>query len=212
MPKSLFIRSLGLQPYPSVLERMHQFTDSRTADTPDELWLLQHQPVYTLGQAGDKSHILDAGEITVIQSDRGGQVTYHGPGQLIVYVLVDLRRLNIGVRSLVSIIENAVIALLESYGITSASRREAPGVYVGDDKIAALGLRVRRGCSFHGLSLNVGMDLEPFSRINPCGFSGLGVTQMVDQLTGKKASASIDQVGDALTQILTDKLRPVCSK
>ena len=207
MPTSIVIRQLGLQPYASVLQRMHQFTDTRTAETADELWVLQHQPVYTLGQAGDKSHILDAGDISVIQSDRGGQVTYHGPGQLVIYVLADLRRLNIGVRSLVSLIEDAVIALLAEYGVSSNSRRDAPGVYVGENKIAALGLRVRRGCSFHGLSLNIDMDLEPFSRINPCGYQGLGVTQLQDLIMSKDAGAVLDQVASVLTTILTDKLQ-----
>lgn len=208
MSKPFVVRQLGLQPYAPVLERMHQFTDTRTAETADELWVLQHQPVYTLGQAGDKSHILDAGNISVVQSDRGGQVTYHGPGQLIIYVLADLRRLNIGVRTLVSIIEDAVIALLKSYGVASSSRRDAPGVYVAENKIAALGLRVRRGCSFHGLSLNVDMDLEPFSRINPCGYSGLGVTQLNDQLTDEMTGAHIDEVATGLTRVLTAKLQP----
>lgn len=207
MSNPIRVCQLGLQPYAPILERMHQFTDTRTAETDDELWVLQHQPVYTLGQAGDKSHILDAGDISVFQSDRGGQVTYHGPGQLIIYVLADLRRLNIGVRTLVSTIEDAIIELLSGYGITSSSRPNAPGVYVAENKIAALGLRVRRGCSFHGLSLNVDMDLEPFSRINPCGYSGLGVTQLNDQFADKKTAVPVDQVAVALTQVLTSKLQ-----
>jgi len=160
MADSIVVRSLGIQPYASTLSRMHDFTDSRDAQTPDELWVLQHPQVYTLGQAADVAHILDAGEIEVIKSDRGGQVTYHGPGQVIVYVMVDLRRRNLGVRSLVSLIENTVIEFLQRYKIESVSRRDAPGVYVADSKIAALGLRVRRGCSFHGMALNVSMDLD----------------------------------------------------
>ncbi len=197
----VIVRELGLQPYRPVVGQMHEFTDSRCANTADELWVLQHSPVYTLGQAGDAGHILDAGDIEVVQTDRGGQVTYHGPGQLIIYVLVDLRRLNLGVRSLVELMENAVIDLLGTYDISSESRRDAPGVYVKDKKIAALGLRVRRGCTFHGLSLNIDMELEPFSRINPCGYRDLQVTQLIDE----GVDASIEQVGASLVSILSEK-------
>lgn len=174
----LIVRELGLQPYEQVWQDMQLFTDQRSETTADELWLLQHSPVYTLGKNGKPDHILDAQHIPVIKSDRGGQVTYHGPGQVIVYTLLDLNRRHIGVRELVTRIENSVIELLEDYDIRANARRDAPGVYVDGRKIAALGLRVRKGRSFHGLALNVDMDLEPFSRINPCGYQGLEVTQL----------------------------------
>ena len=174
----LIVRELGLQPYEQVWQDMQLFTDQRSETTADELWLLQHSPVYTLGKNGKPDHILDAQDIPVIKSDRGGQVTYHGPGQVIVYTLLDLNRRRIGVRELVTRIENSVIELLEDYDIRANARKDAPGVYVEGRKIAALGLRVRKGCSFHGLALNVDMDLEPFSRINPCGYQGLEVTQL----------------------------------
>ncbi|UCB54433.1 MAG: lipoyl(octanoyl) transferase LipB [Thiotrichales bacterium] len=177
---SLVIRELGLQPYPQVWQQMQDFTDRRDDATPDELWLLQHPRVYTLGKNGRAEHVIDAGDIPVVQSDRGGQVTYHGPGQLVAYTLLDLNRMKIGVRELVSRLENSVIALLDDYGISANARKDAPGVYVEGKKIAALGLRVRRGCSFHGLALNVDMDLEPFSHINPCGYEDLEVTQLSD--------------------------------
>jgi len=175
---SLVVRELGLQPYQQVWQDMQLFTDQRTDSTEDELWLLQHLPVYTLGKNGKPEHILNSQHIPVIKSDRGGQVTYHGPGQLIVYTLLDLNRMHIGVRELVTRIENSVIKLLEGYDISATARKDAPGVYVDGRKIAALGLRVRKGRSFHGLALNVDMDLEPFARINPCGYEGLEVTQL----------------------------------
>jgi lipoyl(octanoyl) transferase len=159
---------------------MQAFTDTRGPATPDELWVLEHPPVFTLGQAGRPEHLLDPGTIPVVQVDRGGQVTYHGPGQVVLYCLVDLRRAGLGVRGLVSLLEQAVVDLLAARGIPAKSRTDAPGVYVGGRKIAALGLRVRRGCSFHGLSLNVAMDLSPFGRINPCGYAGMEVTQLTD--------------------------------
>ena len=174
----LIVRELGLQPYEQIWQDMQLFTDQRSETTADELWLLQHSPVYTLGKNGRPDHILDAQDIPVIISDRGGQVTYHGPGQVIVYTLLDLNRRHIGVRELVTRIENSVIELLEDYDIRANARKDAPGVYVDGRKIAALGLRVRKGRSFHGLALNVDMDLEPFSRINPCGYQGLEVTQL----------------------------------
>ena len=175
---SLIIRELGLQPYEQVWMDMQQFTDRRSDSTEDELWLLQHPPVYTLGKNGKVEHILDPAGVPVIKSDRGGQVTYHGPGQVIVYTLLDLTRMKIGVRELVTRIETSVINLLEEYSIQASARKDAPGVYVQGRKIAALGLRVRKGRSFHGLSFNVDMDLEPFSRINPCGYQDLEVTQL----------------------------------
>lgn len=173
-------RSLGRVPYEATLERMREFTDIRGQETPDEFWVLEHDKVLTLGQAGKREHLLATTDIPVVQTDRGGQVTYHGPGQLVIYLMIDIRRLGIGVRSLVDGIEQAVIALLDEFGIVAVARRDAPGVYVDDRKIAALGLRVRRGCSYHGLSLNVDMDLSPFGTINPCGYEGLQVTQLAD--------------------------------
>lgn len=174
----VLVRRLGLVDYLPTFQAMQAFTEARTADTPDEIWLLEHAPVFTQGMNGKAEHLLAPGEIPVVQVDRGGQVTYHGPGQLVVYLLLDLRRRKLGVRQVVSAMEQAVIALLDDYGIAAEARPEAPGVYVEGNKIAALGLRVRRGCSYHGLSLNIDMELEPFSRINPCGYQGLGVTQL----------------------------------
>ena len=179
-PSTLLVRELGLQPYEPIWRAMQALTAERTAQTPDQVWIVQHLPVFTLGQAGRPEHLLDPGEIPVIRVDRGGQVTYHGPGQLILYLMLDLRRRGLGIRELVTAMEQAIIDLLGECGVTAQSRREAPGVYVGGRKIASLGLRVRRGCSYHGLALNVDMDLEPFRRINPCGYPGLEVTQMVE--------------------------------
>ena len=159
---------------------MSAFTDARGSQTRDELWLVEHDPVFTLGQAGKPEHLLAPGDIPVIHVDRGGQVTYHGPGQLVAYPLLDLRRLKIGVRELVHRIEQAAIDTLSAWGIDGERRDGAPGIYVGGAKILALGLRVRRGCSFHGLALNIAMDLSPFSRINPCGYQGLQVTQVLN--------------------------------
>ena len=175
---SLIVRRLGILDYQQCWQAMQQFTNQRTSDTPDELWLLQHFPVYTLGLNGKREHIHDVGDIPVVNCDRGGQVTYHGPGQLVCYVLVDLHRAGIGVKKLVWYLEQAVIDLLNCFDITGARRENAPGVYVDGAKIAALGLRIRRRCSYHGLSLNVNMDLSPFSHINPCGFENLKVTQL----------------------------------
>ena len=159
---------------------MQAFTDARDADTPDELWLVEHDPVFTLGQAGKPEHVLAPGDIPVLHVDRGGQVTYHGPGQLVLYPLLDLRRLKVGVKEYVCKIEQAIIDTLADWNIEAVRREGAPGVYVAGAKIAALGIRVRRGCSFHGLAFNIDMDLSPFSRINPCGYEGLQVTSMVD--------------------------------
>jgi lipoyl(octanoyl) transferase len=181
---------------------MQQFTDRRDATTPDELWLVEHPPVFTLGMNGKPEHLLDPGDIPVVNIDRGGQVTYHGPGQLVAYLLLDLKRRKLGVRMLVERIEQAVIDLLADYGIEARGRRDAPGVYVGEKKIAALGLRVRRGCSYHGLALNVNMDLAPFKRINPCGHAGLEVTRLAD-LGGPD---SIDAVAPALCAGLARQL------
>lgn len=176
------LRHLGVADYAATHAAMRAFTDARGAETADELWFLQHPPVYTLGQAGRPGHLLDAGGIPLIHTDRGGQITYHGPGQIVVYLLIDLHRRGYGVRSLVTRIEQAVIATLAGYGIAAYADARAPGVYVDVDglrsKIASLGLRVRRGCSYHGLALNADMDLSPFSRIDPCGYRGLRVTQL----------------------------------
>jgi len=174
------VRQLGRQPYEPVWQEMQAFTASRDATTRDEIWLVEHLPVFTLGQAGKPEHLLDPGDIPVIRTDRGGQVTYHGPGQLVAYLLLNLRHYGLGVRQLVTLIEQSIVDLLREFGIASTARPDAPGVYVDGSKIAALGLRVRHGCSFHGLSLNVDMDLEPFSRINPCGYPDLKVVQMRD--------------------------------
>lgn len=179
-PDVPFLRDWGRVDYQTTLDGMRAFTDARTSETPDEFWTLEHDPVLTLGQAGKREHLLTPSDVPVVQTDRGGQVTYHGPGQLVIYLLLDIRRLGISVRDLVDGIEHSVIALLDDYGIESAARKEAPGVYVDGRKIAALGLRVRRGRSYHGLSLNVDMDLAPFSTINPCGYQGLEVTQLRD--------------------------------
>ncbi|HET9485762.1 MAG TPA: lipoyl(octanoyl) transferase LipB [Xanthomonadales bacterium] len=176
----LLVRRLGRRPYEPVWRAMQALTDARDAATPDELWLVEHDPVFTLGQAGKREHVLAPGDIPVLPVDRGGQVTYHGPGQLVAYPLLDLRRLGIGVRELVHRIEQAVIDTLAQFDIAAARREGAPGIYVGPAKIMALGLRVRRGCSFHGLAFNVAMDLEPYARINPCGYQGLAVTQVLD--------------------------------
>ncbi|MGH8460848.1 MAG: lipoyl(octanoyl) transferase LipB [Stenotrophobium sp.] len=193
------IKQLGLVPYTETFEAMRVFTHARTADTPDEIWFLQHPPVFTQGQAGKPEHLLLPGDIPVVQSDRGGQVTYHGPGQLVAYVLLDLHLLGYGIRSLVTRLEDALIATLDGYGISAQSRRDAPGVYVNGEKIASLGLRVRGGRTYHGLALNVDMDLEPFSRINPCGYEGLCMTQ-VKTLGGP---AELDRVGrDLQAQLL----------
>lgn len=174
------IKHLGQQDYQKIWQQMKQFTLQRDAATDDELWLLEHTPVYTQGQAGKAEHILNRNEIPVIQSDRGGQVTYHGPGQLVGYVLMDIRRKNLGIRTLVCQLEKALIQLLADYGIHAQTRCGAPGVYVEDKKIASIGLRVKNGCTYHGIALNVTMDLSPFSAINPCGFSQLAMTQISD--------------------------------
>lgn len=194
----------GSADYLATLEAMKQFTDSRSGSTPDELWLLQHPRVFTQGQAGKAEHVLAPGDIPVLQVDRGGQVTYHGPGQWVLYLLVDLRRRNLGVRQLVTLIEESLVELLAAYGIAAAPRADAPGVYVDGDKIAALGLRVRRGCSYHGLALNVNLDLEPFLRINPCGHEGLRVTSMAEQLP--LAALDMEEVGERLLGVVSTKL------
>jgi len=176
----LHIQRLGLCGYEPIWRKMQRYTNQRTADSQDQLWLLEHPSIFTLGQAAKPEHLLALGDIPVIQVDRGGQVTYHGPGQLMAYLLLDLHTKKLGIKSLVSHIEQALISLLDSYSINANTQPGAPGVYVDGKKIAAIGLRVRRGCTFHGLSLNVDMDLEPFSRINPCGYPGLEATQLAE--------------------------------
>ena len=198
MDNTLIVRRLGLSNYHDTYEAMKIFTDSRSVHTSDEIWLVQHDPVFTLGRRGELKHILDAGHIPVVHVDRGGQVTYHGPGQLVVYLLLDLQRRILGIRTLVDVLQKSIMQLLLNYGIESSTQLEAPGVYVNDRKIASIGLRVRRGCCYHGISLNVAMDLTPFSRINPCGYAGLGVTQICDL----QGPGEIDRVEQDLTGIL----------
>lgn len=199
-PPPLRLRRLGEVDYAATLVRMREFTRERNDDTPDELWLLQHPPVFTQGQAGRPEHLLSPGDIPVVAADRGGQVTYHGPGQWVVYLLLDLRRHPFGVRVLVQRIEQAIVRTLKLYAIDAAPDAERPGVYVGGEKIASLGLRVRRGCSYHGLALNVDPDLEPFLRINPCGHTGLAVTSMARLLPRREIS--MNEVGDRLLENL----------
>ncbi len=201
---AVLVRKLGLAEYQPVLDAMRELTDRRDSGTPDQLWLLQHPQVFTQGQAGKAEHVLAPGDIPVIQVDRGGQVTYHGPGQWVIYLLVDLKRSGRGVRSLVTLIEESIVRLLAEYGVAAAPEPKAPGVYVGGSKIASLGLRVRRGCTYHGLALNVDMDLEPFQRINPCGYQGLEVTSMARELP--EAELQMDLIGDRLLEILEEAL------
>lgn len=202
MPE-LIVRNLGLVEYQPTLEAMRKLTAERDADTPDEIWLLQHPSVFTQGQAGKAEHLLAPGDIPVIQVERGGQVTYHGPGQLVGYLMLDLRRLGLGVRELVTAMERSLVELLASYGVEAAPKPDAPGVYVAGAKIASLGLRVRRGCSFHGLALNVDMDMQPFQRINPCGYSGLQMVQLSELVSGP---VSIEEVAQRLEQALRQQL------
>jgi lipoyl(octanoyl) transferase len=196
-------RWLARADYEPTWRAMQRYTESRGADARDELWCLEHPPVYTLGLNGKPEHVLAAGDIPVVQIDRGGQVTYHGPGQLVVYPLVDLRRSKLGVRELVTALEDAIVAYAAELGVAAASRRDAPGVYVDGRKLASLGLRIRRGCSYHGLALNVGMDLEPFRRINPCGYAGL---EVVDLAT-LGARVSVEQAAAGLLPHLWRTLR-----
>lgn len=196
------VRRLGLVDYVETWQRMMTFTDVRTPETVDEIWFLEHPPVYTLGLNGRREHILDPGDIPVVQVDRGGQITYHGPGQLVVYPLLDVRRLGLGPRALVRILEQATVACLAGYGIEAQARPDAPGVYVGSRKIASIGLRIRRGASYHGLALNVSVDLGPFRGINPCGFQGLEMTRLAD-LGGPQ---DVDEVIPVLERHLTEGL------
>jgi lipoyl(octanoyl) transferase len=196
------VRRLGLVDYETTWRAMQRFTGDRDAATPDQVWLLQHPPVFTLGMAAKPEHLLRDIGVPVVRIDRGGQVTYHGPGQLVVYLLLDLRRRNLKVRELVQRMEQALIDLLAGYGVHAERRSGAPGVYVGDAKIAALGLRVKNGCCYHGLSLNVDMELAPFAAINPCGYAGLAVTQLADHAR----NCDMDAVSDRLLQTLKKNL------
>lgn len=189
----ILVRHLGQQPYEPISQAMHEFTDTRDENTLDEVWLVEHPPVFTQGQAGKAEHILATGDIPVIQSDRGGQVTYHGPGQQVMYVLLNLKRRKLGVRELVTLLEQTVVNTLADQGIEAFPRADAPGVYVGEKKICSLGLRIRKGCSFHGLALNIAMDLSPFQRINPCGYAGMEMAQVKDWVADA-TTASIEPV------------------
>ena len=200
------LRFLGIQPYELIWQQMLEFTLHRSASTVDDLWILQHEPVFTLGQAGKPEHILNAHDIPVIKSDRGGQVTYHGPGQLVIYLLIDVRRNKLGIRQLVDLIENSIIAVLATYGVSGETRPRAPGVYVDDKKIAALGLRIKQGCSYHGLSFNIDMDLTPFTYINPCGYVGLETTQLIDHIDAIESHKSDASSEQNLFQQVQDKL------
>ena len=196
------IRNLGLQDYESIWQEMQRFTQERTPQTPDEIWVVEHFPVYTLGLNGKREHVLNTGNIPVINTDRGGQVTYHGPGQLVIYTLLDIKRLNLGIRQLVTILEHAMIRTLAQHGINAVSRADAPGVYVNDKKIGSIGLRIKRNCSYHGLSLNNDMDLRPFDHINTCGYSDLKVTQLSDLGVSVSSSHLANSVIHAITQAL----------
>jgi lipoyl(octanoyl) transferase len=196
------LRHLNHQPYADTWQAMQAFTQQRTADTPDELWTVEHPPVYTLGLSGKREHLLNIGDIPVVHSDRGGQVTYHGPGQVVIYTLIDIKRLPINIRELVTLLENAMIAALADYGISAQARADAPGVYVQGKKIGSIGLRIKNHCSYHGLSLNNAMDLRPFTLINPCGYAGLAMTQLADLgvhvATAEAAALIIDKITPAL--------------
>ena len=198
----IIIRDLGRQAYEPIWRAMQSFTDTRDDSTPDELWIVEHAPVFTQGQAGKEEHLLAPGDIPVVPVDRGGQVTYHGPGQLVVYFMLNIRRLSLGVRQLVNEIENTIVDVLQDYGIEAAPRRDAPGVYVNGDKVCSLGLRIRKGCSFHGLALNVNMDMEPFSRINPCGLTGIKMIQTAD-LGGPQ---SFEEAAERVTQRFIERV------
>ena len=198
----LTIRNLGLQDYDITWQAMQRFTHERTTDTNDELWIVEHPSIYTLGLNGKREHLLTIGNIPVINSDRGGQVTYHGPGQIIIYVLLDIKRLNLGIHQLVKILEQSMISVLAQHDISGLSRIDAPGVYVNDQKIGSIGLRIKKNCSYHGLSLNNNMDLRPFDHINTCGYSGLEVTQLSDL----GVTVSSKKLADSVTQAITAAL------
>ena len=198
----VIVRQLGRQPYEPIFEAMKRFTDERDQNTQDEIWLVEHDAVFTQGQAGKAEHILMPGDIPVVQVDRGGQVTYHGPGQQVIYLMLNIKRRKLGARHLVTAMEEAVVGLLEKYGVTAYPKSDAPGVYVDEKKVCSLGLRIRNGCSFHGLALNVNMDLSPFQRINPCGYAGM---EMIDtaRLNGP---TTLETAGNELTHLLLEAL------
>ena len=198
----VIVRQLGRQPYEPIFEAMKRFTDERDQNTQDEIWLVEHDAVFTQGQAGKAEHILMPGDIPVVQVDRGGQVTYHGPGHQVIYLMLNIKRRKLGVRHLVTAMEEAVVGLLEKYGVTAYPKPDAPGVYVDEKKVCSLGLRIRNGCSFHGLALNVNMDLSPFQRINPCGYAGM---EMIDtaRLNGP---TTLETAGNELTHLLLEAL------
>ena len=198
----VIVRQLGRQPYEPIFEAMKRFTDERDQDTQDEIWLVEHDAVFTQGQAGKAEHILMPGDIPVVQVDRGGQVTYHGPGQQVIYLMLNIKRRKLGVRHLVTAMEEAVVGLLGKYGVTAYPKPDAPGVYVDEKKVCSLGLRIRNGCSFHGLALNVNMNLSPFQRINPCGYAGM---EMIDtaRLNGP---TTLETAGNELTHLLLEAL------
>jgi lipoyl(octanoyl) transferase len=199
----MVIRDLGLQDYETIWRDMQRFTEERNADTVDELWIVEHFAVYTLGLNGKREHVLNTGNIPVINADRGGQVTYHGPGQLVIYTLLDIKRLNLGVRQLVTVLEQAMISTLAGHGVAAVSRADAPGVYVNDKKIGSIGLRIKKCCSYHGLSLNNDMDLRPFDNINTCGYSDLKVTQ----LSNLGVNVSTNQLASSIIQAITTALQ-----
>jgi len=204
----MHIENLGLRPYQEIWDAMRAYTAARDATSEDQIWLVQHPPVYTQGQAGKPEHLLAPGDIPVIQIDRGGQITYHGPGQTVMYLLLDIRRAGIGIRALVSLIEASVIGYLQEQGISAQARADAPGVYVDGKKIASLGLRVRSGCTYHGVALNVDMNLEPFSRINPCGLVGMQMTQLRDLGVALDANAAGEALAARFQRIWLAKTVP----
>lgn len=202
LESTLHIRHLGRQDYESVWHAMQHYTDNRDENSQDEIWVVEHTPVFTQGQAGKSEHILNPGDIPVIQVDRGGQVTYHGPGQLVIYPLLDIKRLKVGVRQLVTNIEQSIVNMLKRYDVEAYAKADAPGVYVEERKVASLGLRIRKGCSFHGLALNVDMDMSPFQRINPCGYAGMEMIQC-KQLGGPQ---TVEEAGKQLVETLSQEL------
>ncbi|MFP4138224.1 MAG: lipoyl(octanoyl) transferase LipB [Halomonas sp.] len=206
--REIALHRLGRRPYEPVWQAMRELTDTRDAETPDQFWLVEHEPVFTQGQAGKPEHLLMPGDIPVVQTDRGGQVTYHGPGQVVLYPLIDVRRAGLGVRELVSALENAVITMLAEHGVTARASPDAPGVYVqqaggGEAKIASLGLRIRRGGSFHGVALNIDGDLSPFRRINPCGYAGMAMTRLADLV---EVCPDVERAGERLAECLALQL------
>jgi lipoyl(octanoyl) transferase len=203
LKNTLIIRQLNNSDYVDVWHAMQNFTDNRDENTADELWLVEHPPVFTQGQAGKDEHLLMPGDIPVVKVDRGGQVTYHGPGQQVIYFMINLRRRKMGVRELVTLVEDGIIASMADFSIIAEAKADAPGVYVDNKKVASLGLRIRKGCSFHGLALNVNMDLSPFLRINPCGYQGLEMVQTIDL----QGPTSVEQAGDSLVKHLSELLQ-----